>query len=125
VSGVTLDAGPLIGLDKNNRKVIALLARAGELGVKVTVPSTALAQAIRHPARQVRLTRLVRQAATELVALDGSDATHVGILLARTGTRDIVDAHVVVCAKRRGQAILTSDSDDLRKLDPEVELVEI
>ena len=125
MTGVTLDAGALIALDKDDRRVIALLARAAELGVSVTVPATAFAQAIRHPARQVRLTRFVRQATTDLAPLDGPDATRVGVLLATARTRDIVDAHVVVCARRRRQPIVTSDPGDLRRLDPGVDLVEL
>jgi hypothetical protein len=39
------------------------------------------------------------------------------MLLASSGTGDIVDAHVVVCARRAGQAVITSDPDDLRRLD--------
>jgi len=36
-----------------------------------------------------------------------------------------VDAHVVVCARRKGQAILTSDPQDLRKLDSTIPLVAV
>ena len=125
MSGVTLDAGALIALDRGDRKVAVLLARARELGATVTVPATALAQAIRRPRTQARLARLIRQPTTDLVALDGPDATSVGILLAASGTRDIVDAHVVVCARRSRQPIVTSDPDDLRRLDPAAVLVPI
>jgi hypothetical protein len=125
MSGVTLDAGALIGLDRNQRKVIVLLARAKEMGARVTVPATALAQAIRRPRTQVRLARLIRQPTTDLRALDGVDATSVGMLLAASGTKDITDAHVVVCAKRAAQAIVTSDPDDLLRLDPSASLVRI
>jgi aryl carrier-like protein len=62
--GVTLDAGGMIALDRNDRRVVALLARARETGARVTIPATALAQAIRRPDRQVRLARLVRQPTT-------------------------------------------------------------
>lgn len=113
MSGITLDAGGLIALDRNDRRVIILLARATERGQRITIPATALAQAIRNPARQSRLSRLIRQASTDLVPLNGRDATAVGLLLARTATADIVDAHVVICAQRAGQAIVTSDADHL------------
>ena len=46
--------------------------------------------------RFARLSRLIRQVGTDLVGLNGPDATAVGLLLARTATSDIVDAHVVV-----------------------------
>jgi hypothetical protein len=123
VNGVTLDAGALIALDRADRRVLVLLARARELGATVTVPATALAQSIRRPRTQARLARLVRQPTTDLVALERSDATAVGILLAASGTSDIADAHVVVCGRRSRQPIVTSDPDDLRRLDPSARLV--
>lgn len=121
--GVTLDTGALIGLDRNDRRVLALLARAQERSARVTIPATALAQAMRAPARQARLARLVRQSTTDVVTLDRVDATGVGRLLAASGTADVVDGHVVLCARRAGQAVATSDPDDLRHLDPSLTLV--
>ena len=91
--------------------------------MRITIPATALAQAMRNPARQARLSRLIRQAGTDLVALDGPDSTAVGMVLARTGTADIVDAHVVVCALRAGQAVATRDPADLRRISPGLRLI--
>ena len=125
MNGITFDAGALIALDRDDRRVLAILARAAERGMRITIPATSLAQAIRAPARQARLARLIRQPGTDLVALDGPDATAVGLLLARTATADIVDAHVVVCARRTGQAVVTSDAADLRRIAPELVLVTI
>lgn len=123
--GLTFDAGALIALDRHDRRVLALIARADELGLRISIPATALAQAMRNPARQARLTRLLRQPGTDLVALDGPDATAVGLLLARTATSDITDAHVAVCARRAGQAVVTSDPRDLRRIAPELPLFAI
>ena len=123
MSGITFDAGGLAALDRDDRRVVAPIARATERGMRITIPATALAQAIRNPARQARLSRLIRQAGTDLIPLDGRDATAVGLLLARTGTADVVDAHVVICAQRAGQAVVTSDADDLRGIAPELQLV--
>ena len=123
VSGITLDAGGLIALDRDDRRVITLIARATERGMRITIPATALAQALRNPARQARLSRLIRQGGTDLIPLKGPDGTAVGLLLARTGTADIVDAHVVICAQRAGQAVVTSDADDLGGIAPELQLV--
>jgi predicted nucleic acid-binding protein len=121
--GVTLDAGALIAVDRNDRRVAVLLARANETRARVTIPASALAQAIRRPDRQVRLARLIRQPTTDLINLDRVDATNVGRLLAASGTADIVDAHVVVCARRADQRVVTSDPDDLRQLDPTLAIV--
>ena len=123
MSGITFDAGGLIALDRGDRRVLALLARAAERGMRVTVPATALAQVIRRPARQARIARLVRQSSTDLVPLDGPDATATGLLLAALGTADIVDGHVVICARRAEQIVVTSDAGDLRRLDPALPLL--
>jgi hypothetical protein len=123
VNGITFDAGGLIALDRNDRRVLTLIARAAERGMRITIPATALAQAMRNPARQSRLSRLIRQAGTDLIPLGGPDATAVGLLLARTATADIVDSHVVICARRAGQSVVTSDAGDLRGIAPELQLV--
>jgi hypothetical protein len=124
-AGVTLDAGGLIALDRGNRQVIVLLARAAETGATVTVPATALAQAIRDPARQVRLARLLRQPTTFVAPLDRVSATDVGRLLAASGTADIADAHVVICAHEADQHVVTSDAVDLHRLDPDLRTVNV
>ena len=121
--GVTLDAGGLIALDRDDRRVVVLLARARETGAQVTVPAPALAQAIRRPERQARLSRLIRQPGTDVIALGGVDPTHVGRLLAASGTSDVVDAHVLICARRASQPVVTSDPSDLRQLDPALRLL--
>ena len=120
--GITFDARGLIALDRKDRRVLTLLARATERGMRITIPATALTQAIRNPTTQ---SRLIRQSSTDLMPLDGPDATAVGLLLARTATADIVDAHVAVCAKRAGQAVVTSDAGDLGRIAPELQLVSV
>lgn len=64
--GVTLDAGALIALDRDDRRLVVMLARAQETSARVTIPAAALAQAVRNPARQARLARLLRQPATDV-----------------------------------------------------------
>lgn len=125
MSGITIDAGGLIAIDRNDRRVLALIARATELGMRITIPATALAQAMRNPARQARLSRLIRQPTTDLIALDGPDATAVGRLLGRTSTADIVDAHVVLCAQRANQTVITSDPSDLSRIAPGLKLLTV
>jgi hypothetical protein len=125
MSGATLDAGALIALDRDDRRVIVLLTRARETSARITVPATALAQAIRRPDRQARLARLIRQPGTDVRSLDRVDATSTGRLLAASGTADIADAHVVICARRAGQPVVTSDPGDLRTLDPSLPLIVI
>jgi predicted nucleic acid-binding protein len=123
MNGVTPDAGRLTALDRNDRRVLVLIRRAQESGMRFTIPATGLAQAIRNPAKQARLSRLIRQAGMGLVALDGPDATAVGLVLRKTATSAMADAHVAACARRAGQAVLTSDADDLKRIAPELRLV--
>ncbi len=125
MNGLTLDAGGLIALERNERRVNLLLAQAANLGLRVTIPATALAQVIRNPARQTRLSRLIRQPTTDVVALSASDATAIGLLLARTRTADVVDAHVVICARRSGRLVVTSDPLDIGRIGPELGLITV
>ena len=115
--GYTFDTGALIAVDRGDRRVALLLSRAGERSGTITIPASSLAQAIRAPQRQARLVRLVRDRGTRVIALDQPVATRVGRLLAASGTADVVDAHVVVCARQAGTTVVTSDPDDLRRLD--------
>ncbi|MDR1998400.1 MAG: twitching motility protein PilT [Frankiaceae bacterium] len=123
MTGFAAGAGPLLQLDRNDRKVIALLALAESAGDPITIPGAALAQAMRDPARQARLSRLLKQPRTTVVPLGSGDAIGVGQLLAASGTTDIAGAHVVICARRAHQSIVTSDPDDLHALDPRVNLI--
>jgi predicted nucleic acid-binding protein len=125
VNGIVFDAGGLIALERNDRRVFAILDTALEDGDRIIVPATALAQVIRNPARQVRLWRMIQFDKTEVIPLDGSQAQAVGVLLARTSTSDITDAHVVICAQTGGYAIITSDPLDLKRLDPALRLIRI
>jgi hypothetical protein len=125
MAGVTLDAGGLIALGRNDRRIIVLLARAVQTNSRVTIPASALSQAIRRPERQARLSRLIRQPTTDVVPLDRVDAVSVGRLLAASGTSDVVDAHVVVCARRSAQQVVTSDPGDLSTLDPTLTLITV
>lgn len=125
MAAITLDAGALIALDRNRRDVIALIARATERGDQIIVPAGAFAQAMRAPAKQARLSRLVRQPTTDVIPLDRVDAVRVGRRLAVSGTSDVVDGHVVECASRARSAVVTSDPDDLRHLDSTLRIIAI
>ena len=89
----------------------------------MTVPASVLAQAIRRPDGQVRLSRIIRQPTTDVIDLGRVDATSVGRLLAASGASDIADAHVVICARRANQPVVTSDPGDLRQLAPALRLI--
>jgi predicted nucleic acid-binding protein len=125
VNGIVFDAGGLIALERNDRRVFAILDTALKDGDRIIVPATALAQVIRNPARQARLWRMIQFDETEVIPLDGSQAQSVAALLAWTSTSDITDAHVVICAQTAGYAIITSDPLELKRLDPALRLIRI
>jgi hypothetical protein len=116
---VVLDAGALIAIDRADRRMIRLL----ELAQDIHVPAGALAQAWRNPARQVRLVRVVSSDGVMIHALDASGARAAGQLCAATATSDVIDASVVLVARLVDGVTVTSDLDDLRHLDQNIELV--
>jgi predicted nucleic acid-binding protein len=121
--GFTLDTGALIALERRDPFADALIERAGaEPGAIIHIPAGVAAQAFRDGRRQVRLTRLFKDPQTRVVPLDAQTAFVAGMLLGRRGGSDAIDASVVVCARQYGQPVITSDPDDLRRLDPNLQL---
>jgi hypothetical protein len=86
-------------------------------------PAGALAQVWRNPARQARLARLVNSSLFVVHPLDEVTAKAAGQLCGATGSSDVVDASVVILARLVSGVAVTSDPDDLRTLDPGVDLV--
>jgi len=103
MSGAVLDAGALVGFERNDRRVVAIVTRR----------------------RQVRLARLLGPPISEVLSHDDHGARAAGQLCGRSRTADVVDASVVVAARQRSLRIVTSDAGDLRRLDPTLDLVTI
>lgn len=99
------------------------MIRLLELAQDVHVPAGALAQAWRNPVRQVRLVRVVSAEGVEIHPLDAATARAAGQLCAATATSDVVDASVVILARTVDGVAVTSDPDDLRRLDPGADVV--
>lgn len=125
MTGLTLDTGALIALERRERKVLDLLREALRRKVDVVVPAGVVAQAWRDPRRQVHLARLLGSEGVEIEELDALRAKRAGQLCGFTSTKDIVDASVVLCARDHSHRVVTSDPDDLRRLDPNLELIVI
>ena len=125
-SPVVFDAGGLIALERGHRRMALIMATALEEEGRLIVPATVVAQVLRDASRQVRLWRFLNHKATEIVPLNAAHAQGVGALLRRSGTSDIADAHVVLCAQEEGSySVVTSDPLDLRRLDRSLPLVEV
>lgn len=121
--GLTLDAGALIAFERNDRRIVALLARALEHGLTLTVPAGVVGQVWRDGRRQARLARLLAADEVEIEALDDRRAREAGQLCGVRGTADVIDAAVVLSARSRGDRIATSDPADLQRLDPRAALI--
>lgn len=123
LKGFTLDTGALIALERRDGRMLALLKPAlDQPDATLHIPAGVLAQSFRDGARQVRLMRLLGMAQTKIVALDARAAFAAGLLLGKRMCSDAVDASVVVCARVNQQSIVTSDPDDLHRLDPNLRL---
>lgn len=123
MSGLTLDAGALIAFDRGDRRAHLLLRRVVDSGTDAAVPAAALAQAWRDGSRQVRLVRLLASPNLEIVALDARMARAIGQVCARSGASDVVDVSVALCARLRRHRVVTSDPDDIRLIDPTLEII--
>ena len=125
MSGVTLDAGALIAFERNDRRVVALLARAIERRMPITVPAGVVGQVWREGRRQAQLARLLGASAVVVETLDDQRARAAGQMCGVSRTSDVVDASVALGARARGDVVLTSDAGDLRRLDAALRLVEV
>ena len=111
---VVLDAGALIAFERGDPRVRALLLEAR----RIVVPAGALAQVWREGKRQVPLRALCNSGKTQVPALDRATAEAAGILCGRARTRDVIDASVVLAGRQERALVVTSDPDDIRRIDP-------
>lgn len=124
-AGIVLDTGALIALDRGNKRMIALLHRALAQGRSFRVPAGVVGQAWRDGRVQVTLARFLRSQEVEIIPLDEQLARSCGELCGATGASDIVDASVVMLARERRDPIVTSDPNDLRRLDPAAQIIPV
>jgi hypothetical protein len=124
-AAITLDTGALLALDRGDKRLIALLHRALAQGRAFRVPSGVLGQAWRDGRVQVTLARFLRSEEVEIIPLDEQLARSCGELCGATNTSDIIDASVVILARERRDPIVTSDPNDLRRLDPQAQIIPV
>jgi hypothetical protein len=111
---LVLDAGAFLAVERGDRAVVALVKRERLAGRAPVTSGAVVAQVWRGGAgRQAALARLL--AGVGVTALDDGLGRRAGVLLARSGTSDVVDASVV-CLAADGDDILTSDPGDLHAL---------
>jgi predicted nucleic acid-binding protein len=123
---LTLDTGALIALDHPAKASVmqSLLKALSRRGGSLCIPAEVVAQAWRSP-RQVRLSRLIKSLDVEIAVMDLDAARSVGLLCAATGHHDVIDVHVALCARVRGHAVVTSDLDDIARVDPSLVIIRV
>jgi hypothetical protein len=117
-----LDAGALIAIERGDERMSALLDASRKTAVQFLVPAGALAQAWRDGTRQTRLARFLKTTQVAVLPLSDARARASGQLCGIAGTRDVIDASVVLAAREHQCAVVTGDRADLRVLNPSLEL---
>jgi predicted nucleic acid-binding protein len=115
--GVVLDAGAFIAVERRDRVMTELARRFAKDETPLVTSAGVVAQVWRGgPRAQVPIAFLLRR--TTVVDLTQPVAKVIGRMLGATRTKDPIDAHVVLLARERGWIVLSSDPDDLRRIDP-------
>jgi hypothetical protein len=108
-----LDAGALVAIERHGRASGPILKRTAMSSEGVLTSAAVVAQVWRNGSRQASLARLLR--GLEIRSLNAAAGRRIGELLAVSGTKDVVDAHVALLA-HNGDIVLTSDPRDIRRL---------
>ncbi len=109
---IVLDAGGLIGVDRRDRRVGALLRIAQRERIPVRTSAAVVAQAWRGGARQVNLARTLT--GIDIAAIDQSSGRRIGELLKRSASSDVVDGHLALLVDP-GDTVLTRGSAGIRE----------
>jgi hypothetical protein len=108
------DAGALIALDKDDRRMWARCQVAMDESRDIHVPAIVVGQAWRDARVKARLGRFLAGCRVDSVGVETAKAA--GVLCGRAGTADVVDATVVVMGAALSAIVWTSDPRDLRRL---------
>ena len=121
MSALTFDAGALIALSRGDKRMRSVLVAAQERRAVITVPAVVVAEWWRAESKRSRmiLARISVEPVSERLA------TIAGEALAAVPGATAIDAIVMASAAQRGDAVFTSDIEDLDRLRrhfPEVRL---
>ena len=119
-----LDAGALIAVERGDRATAAVIEVARQQQRRVIVPAGVVGQVWRGSARQARLSRLLNARDVVVEPLTDIGARAAGVLCGSAGAADVIDASVVLTARRYQATVISSDRADLRVLDPTVPVVD-
>ncbi|MEU8656165.1 type II toxin-antitoxin system VapC family toxin [Actinoplanes philippinensis] len=114
------DAGVLLAIDGNDRRMWLIHHLAVEEGRRLLVPAVVVAQAWRDARRQVQLGKFLHSCEVTPIGMETAKAA--GVLCGKAGTRDVVDATVVTLALAYGAIVFTSDPEDITQLGAAAEV---
>lgn len=114
MAGLTLDAGALIAYERADGLIREILAIAFARGIVPTVPAVVIAEVWRGDSKDARVARLLKACSVE--ALEDRTARDAGALRREVTGASAIDACVARGVHRRGDALATSDPDDMRRL---------
>lgn len=124
MAGLTLDAGALIAYERGDARILQVLRVAFNGGVTPTIPAVVLAEVWRGDRKDARVAWLMKACTVE--PLDEQRARSAGKLRRSTAGAGAVDACVAVGVRERGDAIATSDPDDMcRLLGPRITILTV
>lgn len=121
---VVLDAGALIAIERLDRRVLAICDTAQRHDRLVVIPAGVVGQVWRDGRRQVAIARLVRARGTLVEVLDADEACSAGVLCGQAATADVIDATVVLAARRHRAPVVSSDRRDIQVLDPHLDVID-
>jgi predicted nucleic acid-binding protein len=121
---LVLDTGALIAVERGDRDTAAVIEVARQEHRAVVVPAGVVGQAWRGGGRQVRLARLLNARDVLVEPLTDAGARAAGVLCGTAGTTDVIDASVVLIARRHDATVISSDRSDLEVLDPTIPIVD-
>lgn len=113
MNGATYDAGALIAAERGSEEMWRYHWGLLDSGVRPRLSAAVLGQVWRG-GPQARLSRLLR--GCQVAPLTESLARMAGAALASSHTEDLIDAVVVITALARGDVVVTSDPDDMRRV---------
>ena len=112
MTGVTLDTGALIALERADKRMRTLLFAAAEDRLLITVPAVVVAEWWRGRNRR----RLDILDAVDVEPTSEAIARSAGEAMAALSGATVLDAIVMASAARRGDVVFTSDIQDLERL---------
>jgi hypothetical protein len=123
---LVLDAGALIGIARQSPRLQELMRAARRRETTLVIPTVVVAQTVMAGGRQANLRRFLADSCLRFVVLDYHAALEAGALLGASGTADVVSAAVIACARAFDRCpVVTSDPEDLRKLDGRLPLIPV